>query len=71
MKEQRGKKIDYVFMVTDKQDPFELPLFVADTMQEIADFLKTKRDHCYTALCRGQAIYGRYIIRRILFNKGE
>ena len=62
---KQKEKVEYVFIVTDKLDPYSLPVFAGNSMQEVADFLKTKRDHCYSALCRGQAIEGRYLIEKI------
>lgn len=65
MKEQKQKKPKHVFIVFDKKDPLELPLIVADNMQEIAEFLKTKRDSCYKALHYGQAIRSRFLVEKV------
>lgn len=66
---KQKEKVEYVFIVTDKLDPYSLPVFVGNSMQEVADFLKTKRDTCFRALCYGNAVFGRYLIEKIYLTK--
>ena len=55
----------YVVVTTDE---YELPIFVCDTLDELSDVMKIKKETLSCYICRGKGVKKHYKILRVMLD---
>ena len=54
-----------VYVITEVEDNFELPLFIADSLRQCGDYIGCSREAVFKALKFNYPVYGRYLENRL------